>query len=688
MADDLLIELGTEELPPKALKKLIESFTASIQQQLKEAHLNYRATESFATPRRLAIKVYDLDEQQADQSIEKLGPNIKAAFDNAGNPSKAAQGFARSNGIDFSALEETETDKGTRLVFRSVVKGQETTALIPSMVDAALSTLPVPKRMRWGSRRSEFVRPIHWLVLLLGDKLIKTNLLGIDSGQQSHGHRFHSPEPYHVSVDDYETDLESRFVIADYAKRQAMIKQQVETEAEKIGGIAQIDQSLLDEVTALVEWPVALTGQFEERFLEVPAEALISSMKEHQKYFHVFDQQGNLLPNFITVSNIVSSDPVQVIDGNERVIRPRLADAAFFFETDKKITLEERRDALKKIVFQKELGTVFDKTERLKKLAAFIAHQIGANVNNAERAATLSKSDLVSEMVCEFADLQGLMGFHYASLEGENNEVAQALNEQYLPKGADSALPTTETGAILALSDRIDTLVGIFGIGQQPTGNKDPFALRRASLGIINIIIDKSLDLDLAQLYQFSADLHGGHLTDSKVVEVALSYTIERFRAFYQAQNMKTEIFLSVVSRDVTKPLDFDSRVKAVYAFSQLDASSSLAAANKRVANILAKQETVISSEIDIDLLQEDAEIALVKALNAKGAEVETAASIKDYASVLSQLSELKVEVDMFFENVMVMVDDTATKNNRLAILQTLRNYFLLVADISLLVKK
>ena len=688
MSRDLLIELGTEELPPKALKKLSQSFGSSIEQQLKDANLSYSEAKLFATPRRLAIKISGLDEQQADQAVEKLGPAVAAAYDKEGNPSKAAAGFARSNGVDFSELEQVETEKGPRLAYKSILKGQAAVELIPAMLETALNTLPIPKRMRWGANRAEFVRPAHWLVMLLGDEVIDASVMGIRSGKQSRGHRFHSPAAFDVSVDSYEADLEAKNVIADFSKRQAMIKQQVEAEAASISGVAQISADLLDEVTGLVEWPVALTGKFEERFLEVPSEALISSMKEHQKYFHVFDKNGALLPNFITVSNIISADPAQVIDGNERVIRPRLSDAVFFFETDKKIKLEERRQDLKKIVFQKDLGTVFDKTERLQQLCAVIAEKIGADVTAAKRAAELSKSDLVTEMVCEFTDLQGLMGYHYATFEGESAEVANALNEQYLPKGADSALPQSQTGAVLALADRIDTLVGIFGIGQQPTGNKDPFALRRASLGIINIIIDKNLDLDLAELYQVAAELHGDNLSDKNAVKQALSYTIERFRAFYQSQNMQTEVFLSVVSRNITRPLDFDSRVKAVYAFSQLEAASTLAAANKRVANILAKQEAAISSSINADLLQEEAEKALVAALNAKGSSIESAAAINDYQTVLNTLAELKSEVDAFFDNVMVMADDEALKLNRLAILQTLRNYFLLVADISLLAAK
>lgn len=688
MATDLLIELGTEELPPKALKTLSNSFGQSICQQLKEANLNFTDSHLFATPRRLAIKITGLDKQQADQTIEKLGPAVAAAFDKEGNPSKAAEGFARSNGVTFTDLQEVVTDKGPRLAFKSLVKGQATADLIPAIVETALNSLPIAKRMRWGSSRTEFVRPVHWLVLLLDNKIIDAEILGIKASNQSRGHRFHSPDFFTVDTNSYEADLLAKNVVADYNKRQNIISQQVNQEAAKINGVAQISQDLLDEVTALVEWPVALTGQFEESFLDVPAEALISSMKEHQKYFHVFDNNEKLLPNFITVSNIESTDPQQVISGNERVIRPRLSDAAFFFETDKKQTLDMRREALKKIVFQKDLGTVFDKTERLQQLSAIIAKNIGSDVNLAQQAAKLAKSDLVTEMVCEFTDLQGLMGYHYALHEGLNSEVAQSLYEQYLPKGADGQLPQSSTGCVLALADRIDTLIGIFGIGQQPTGNKDPFALRRASLGIINIIIEKHLDLDLQELYQAAADLHGDNLKQTDTVQQALAYSTERFRAYYQAQNMQTEIYLAVAAREITNPLDFNKRAQAVFNFSQLDAASSLAAANKRVANILAKQKGAINNTINNDLLVEDAERALVDALNAKGNDVETAAAANDYQAVLTTLASLKTVVDDFFDNVMVMADDENLKNNRLAILQTLRNYFLLVADISLLANK
>ena len=688
VTQDLLIELGTEELPPKALKSFSKSLTDSLISALKAADLNFENHKAFATPRRLALVVNGLDTKQADKDIEKLGPAVAAAYDKEGKPSKAAEGFARSNGATFADLVEVDTDKGPRLAYRSTSQGQLTEQLIPAMLEDALKALPIPKRMRWGASRNEFVRPVHWLALVLGDQIIDADVLGIKASNTTRGHRFHHPESITVSAANYPTALLDAKVVADFDTRQRQIRDAVEAQAQNIGGHAVIDDDLLNEVTALVEWPVALTGKFEESFLDVPSEALISSMKEHQKYFHVLDANGKLMPNFITVSNIESRDPAKVIDGNERVIRPRLSDAAFFFETDKKRTLESRCEQLKTIVFQKDLGTVYDKTQRLAKLAGFIADAAGFDIAKAERAGTLSKSDLVSEMVFEFTDLQGIMAHQYALHDGEDAEVAQALQEQYLPKGAGDALPETPTGIALALADRIDTLIGIFGIGQQPTGNKDPFALRRASLGILNIIVDKGLDLDLIALFEKARDLFPA-LKDDKVVAHALAYTVERFRAYYQAQGMKTEVYLAVAARDISNPLDFDQRAQAVNWFSQQEEAATLASANKRVANILAKNaDQPVADSIDDSLLVEDAEKALVAALRETSNAVETAGAEANYRAVLETLTTLKQTVDNFFDSVMVMADDEALKRNRLAILQQLRNQFLLVADISLLAAK
>lgn len=684
MSQDLLIEIGTEELPPKALSSLSASFTNSIINAMNEDLLSFDAHIAYATPRRLAIVIEGLDESQADREEEKLGPNIKAAYDADGNPTKAALGFAKSCGVDFSEVATSQTDKGERLSYSQTITGSKTAELIEGYVTAALAALPIPKRMRWGASRAEFVRPIKWVNLSFGDTLINAAIMGVSTTNTTRGHRFHSPEDAVVNAANYESTLREKSVIADFSERQAMIREQVETEAEKLGGIAQISDDLLDEVTALVEYPVALTGKFEEAFLEVPAQALISSMVEHQKYFHILDKDGHLLPNFITVSNIISRDPEQVIDGNERVIRPRLADARFFFETDKKTTLESRLERLKPIIFQKDLGTVFDKSQRISQLAGIIAEKIGANKTQASRAALLAKTDLVSEMVLEFSDLQGLMGRHYALNDGEDAAVALAIEEQYLPKGAGGVLPSSNVGGAVALADRIDTLVGIFGIGQKPTGNKDPFALRRQSLGILNIIIERGLTLDLEDIFNESKALFSVSLDDNTVAD-ALSYTLERFRAHYQSQGLITEIYLSVAARNISQPLDFDLRVKAVADFNEKAEAESLAAANKRVANILAKAESKVSNEIQTSLLQEPAEKGLVETI--QSASIEDALKSNDYNIILNALATLKEPIDRFFDEVMVMADDEAIKHNRLAILQTLREAFLNVADISLLAK-
>ena len=484
MATDFLVEIGTEELPPKALKKLGQAFRDWIKRELEEEQISFNEIRYFATPRRLAVTITDMAEKQADKMVEKLGPAVKAAYDKEGNPTKAASGFARSNGVTVDELQTVDTDKGERLAYRAEIKGKSVSGLLPGIVSDALAGLPIPKRMRWGENKAEFVRPVHWLVMLLKDQVIDCEIMGIKAGNSSYGHRFHHPQAITIEqAMEYESSLEKAYVVADFSRRSDMIRQRVNEQGVTLGGQAIIDEDLLDEVTALVEWPVPLAGKFEERFLQVPAEALISSMKEHQKYFHVVDSKGNLLPNFITVANIESEDPKQVIDGNERVIRPRLSDAAFFFETDKKTSLESKNSKLENIVFQNKLGSIHQKTQRIAKLAVVIAEQIGGNPDFAHRAAELSKADLVTEMVFEFEDLQGIMGYHYALHDGETEEVALALNEQYMPRFAGDELPSTLTGCAVALADRLDTLIGIFGIGEPPSGNKDPFALRRAISG-------------------------------------------------------------------------------------------------------------------------------------------------------------------------------------------------------------
>lgn len=686
MANDLLIEIGTEELPPKTLETLIQSFKQSLVSQVEQAGLNFDKATSFATPRRLAVIFENLDKSQADRQEQKLGPNVKAALDKEGKPSKAALGFAASCGASFEQLEHIETDKGTRLGFEQTIKGQSVGELMPGFISQALQQLPIAKRMRWGSSRNEFVRPIKWFTLVFAGDVINAQVLDIAASNKTYGHRFHAPEAIEVTAQNYQQALKDAFVIADLNLRKTLIKQQVEQQAAKLNATAVISEDLLTEVTALVEWPVAITGSFDTEFLQVPAEALISSMVEHQKYFHLLDAKGNLLPNFITVSNIQCDDYSIIINGNERVIRPRLSDAVFFFETDKKIRLENRLPALKNIIFQKELGTVFEKSQRVSALAEFIATAINANSQVAKQAGFLAKADLVTEMVSEFPSLQGLMGMHYALNDGEPHAVATAIYEQYLPKSANDSLPETLEGAALSLADRIDTVIGIFGIGQLPTGNKDPFALRRQALAILKTIVEKQLNLDLQSLFEKAFSLYHVNLAENTVAQ-ALDYTLERFKAYYQAKGVSTEVYLAVAANKPTAPLDFDQRIAAVTNFNQLEQAQALASANKRVANILAKQDAGQSLQLNPALLQEPAEIALSQAITQQKEQAQSF-NQSDYQPLLQQLAKLKQPVDDFFENVLVMADDPSLKNNRLALLSELRGLFLQVADISLLAKK
>jgi len=685
---DFLVELGTEELPPKALKPLSDAFTQGIARGLEEAGVEFATVESFAAPRRLAVRIRDLADSQQDKSVEKRGPAVKAAFDDAGNPTRALTGFATSLGVTPDQLDTLETDKGAWVVYRTVEQGKPTVELMPELVEQSLASLPIPKRMRWGAHRTEFVRPVHWVVMLFGNKVIETPIMGLNPGNKTRGHRFHCPKSLIVPTpNDYEVVLKQEgYVIADFAERREQIRAGVTELAEKeAGGKAVIDEDLLDEVTALNEWPVPLMGRFEERFLEVPAEALISSMKEHQKYFHVVAADGEMLPLFITVANIESKDPSQVISGNEKVIRPRLSDAAFFYETDRKTKLEDRIDALKPIVFQEKLGSIYDKSVRVSALARKIADAIGSDPALAERAAMLAKTDLVTEMVLEFTDLQGIMGQYYAANDGEPADVAKALNEQYMPRFAGDDLPTTLTGCAIAIADRLDSLVGLFGINQPPSGTRDPFALRRASLGVLRIIIERELPLDLQTCCEW-AEENFTVLTEQNTASTVVDYMLERFRAHYDEQGIGAEVYLAVHARRPTRPLDFDRRVKAVEAFRQLPEAQALAGANKRVSNILTKQGgDSIGETVDASLLQDSAEKALADQVDQQAAKVLPLFENGDYASALSSLASLREPVDNFFDEVMVMADDEATRNNRLALLNRLRNLFLRVADISLL---
>jgi glycyl-tRNA synthetase beta chain len=686
--ETLLIEIGTEELPPTSLRTLGEALHREVVARLDEQRIAHGASHWFATPRRLAVSVDALAATQPDAVAEKLGPAVTAAFAADGKPTAAALGFARGCGIDVDALLRVPGERGERLAFRQHVPGQATVTLLPALTDAALAALPIAKRMRWGARRAEFVRPVHWVVMLYGSTVVPGEVLGIATGRETRGHRVHGSARITLErAADYESALrEKGFVVADYAARRADVAAQVRAKAAELGGTAVIDEALLDEVSSLVEWPRALAGRFEERFLEVPAEALISSMKQHQKYFHVVDANGALLPCFITVSNIDSSDAQKVVDGNERVIRPRLTDAAFFFAQDKQSTLAAQRERLRSIVFQTDLGSIWDKTERVAGLARTIGAELGADPALCARAAQLSKSDLVSEMVLEFDELQGVMGSYYALNDGEDPAVAQALTEQYLPRQAGDALAQGKVGIALALADRLDTLTGIFGIGQPPTGSRDPFALRRAALGLLRTIIENELALDLQPLLEQAANGHAKLAQRDTVVDSVRDYIFERLRAWYGDAGIAVECFLAVQARRVTRPLDFHRRVRAVAGFTAMPEAAALAAANKRVANILAKQAPGdVPEGVDSALLREPAEKALAAELDQRVVLTRPLLADGDYAGVLRELAGLRATVDTFFDEVLVNCEEERLRANRFALLARLREAFLGVADISLL---
>ena len=689
---DFLVEIGTEELPPKALKKLANAFQSGVESHLQSKGLKFESSKLFAAPRRIALRLKALQVQGEASKVEKLGPYSNVAFDADGNPTKAAEGFARANNISFDQVARTTDEKGERLYYAQEVAGADASAELPTAVSDSLNKLPIAKRMRWGSSRIEFVRPVQWVLMLLDNKVVEANILGVQSNYFTKGHRFHANREIAItSPDAYESTLkEQGKVMVDYEERKALIREQVIAEGKKLGGEAVIDEDLLDEVTSLNEWPTALAGTFDELFLDIPSQALISSMKEHQKYFHVVNKNGDLLPNFITVCNIESKDPQQVIHGNEKVIRPRLADAKFFWDTDRKVSLESRFEKLDTVVWVQKLGTLKDKAIRLSSLSGKIANAIGGDKALAERASKLCKTDLLSDMVLEFSDLQGLAGSYYAEHDGEHADVCAAMVEQYKPAFSGDDLPTTQTGLALALADRLDSLVGLFGIGQIPTGGKDPFALRRASLGVLRLLVEKDINIDISTLIDWaigSSEENNWPIelkddTKSKLTE----YMLDRFSAMYQDQYIPAVVFQAVRAKGITQPLDINKRVQAVFAFSKLDSAAALAAANKRVSNILAKNNALSDVKpVNEALLIEDAEKVLAKELASKATEVQAIFDKGDYAEYLTALTSLRSSIDAFFDNVMVMADDEAVKQNRLALLNQLRNLFLQVADISLL---
>ncbi|MDR7343806.1 glycyl-tRNA synthetase beta chain [Pantoea alhagi] len=682
-----LVEIGTEELPPKALRNLAESFAAQLTAELDSAGLAHGDVKWYAAPRRLALKVANLSAAQPDREVEKRGPAIAAAFDASGAPTKAAEGWARGCGITVDQAERLKTDKGEWLMYRAHVQGESAQKLLPGMIATALAKLPVPKLMRWGASDVQFVRPVHTVTLLLGDELIPATILGIESGRTLRGHRFMGEPEFTIDhADQYPEILETRGkVLADYDARKAKIKADAEAAARQIGGNPDLSDSLLEEVNSLVEWPVVLTATFEEKFLAVPAEALVYTMKGDQKYFPVYDNDGKLLPHFIFVANVESSDPQQIIAGNEKVVRPRLADAEFFFNTDRKKRLEDQLPRLETVLFQQQLGTLRDKTDRIQALAGWIAAQIGADVNMATRAGLLSKCDLMTNMVFEFTDTQGVMGMHYARHDGEAEEVAVALNEQYQPRFAGDDLPSSPVACALAIADKMDTLAGIFGIGQHPKGDKDPFALRRAALGVLRIIVEKHLPLDLQTLTEEAVRLYGSKLSNQKVVDEVIDFMLGRFRTWYQEEGHSVDTIQAVLARRPTRPADFDARMKAVSHFRTLADAATLAAANKRVSNILAKATEPLNESVQASLLKENEEIKLATFVTALESKLQPWFAEGRYQDALIELAQLREAVDNFFDKVMVNAEDPAVRINRLTLLAKLRQLFLQVADISLL---
>ncbi len=690
----ILFELGCEELPPKSLKPLRDALQASVTEQLTEADISFDSIKAFAAPRRLAIQIQGISDKQPDRTEEKRGPAIKAAFDADGNPTRAAMGFAKGLGIEASELTTINTDKGDYVGYVQTIQGQATTELLPAIFQTALDNLPIAKRMRSGASRNEFVRPVQWAVLMQDHAVIDATIQGHQTGTQTRGHRFHSPDYHNIAhANDYEQLLDGLKVVVDFDKRQMLIKNQVKALADEVSSDAIVPQSLLDEVTALVDFPIALRASFEPRFLQVPQEALISTMQADQKYFCLTDKAGKLQPYFIFITNIESKDPNQIIEGNEKVVRPRLADAEFFFLQDQKQPLFALTESLKTRVFQDKLGTIWEKSERIAKLAAFIAalmQQQGRqiNIDQTVRAGILSKADLASSLVGEYPELQGIAGTYYARLNDEPEAVAASLEEQYLPKFSGDVLPQTPVGICLALADRLDTLVGIFAIDQAPTGSKDPFSLRRSAIGILRILIEKQLPINLVALVEQAIK---GYSTaeGSKIDKMGDTFTQvmaflnSRYRAMYTEQGVSVDTIQAVQAINPHMPLDFDQRIRAVQTFSDLPQASMLADSNKRVANILAKSEVSVADTVDEALLSEPAEQNLYASVKQAQTVVQPLLEQADYTQVLQTLASLDEPLTQFFDNVMVNSEDTALKANRLALLKQVRALFLTVADIS-----
>jgi len=682
MTQHLLFELGCEELPPKTLLKLSNALTDGIVQGLNEAELAFSNVKSFAAPRRLAVLIENLQGSQADKTVQKRGVSVQAAFQPDGTPSKAALAFAQSCGVEFDQLERLKTDKGEWLACTQTISGQTTQKLVPDIIRKSIANLPIAKRMRWGSFTTEFVRPVHWAVLLYGEEIIETEILGLQTGNQTRRHRFHAPQNITISKpENYAAILFSEGkVIANFETRKNQIRVDAEKAASAVNGIAHIEEDLLEEIAALNEFPVPITGHFDERFLALPAEVLITTMQENQKYFPVKNTDGSLRPYFITFSNIESTNPESIKNGNERVVTPRLADAEFFWKQDRRYSLADFAPRLETIVFQEKLGTVAAKVERLVKIAEFIAPKINANVESAKRAAFLAKNDLMTEMVGEFGNLQGIMGRYYALADGENSTVALAIEEHYLPKQAGGATPTSDIGCIVALAEKIDTLAGIFSAGLIPTGDKDPYALRRAALGVLRILIEHDLKLDIHALTEFALSLFAHEFDKTKTQTLVTDFIFERLKGYCLDKGFTADEFEAVLAVNPAEPLDFMQRLQAVKAFRQLPEAESLAAANKRILNILKKSDSPAET---IGKLVESVEIELLELAQKSAADIQPLLEKRDYQATLNRLAELKQPVDAFFDGVMVNCDDLELRANRLALLNLLSQQFLTCADIS-----
>ena len=687
-ADNLLVEIGTEELPPKALRSLMEAFGQGLEAAIDDARLAHGALQVYASPRRLAVVVESLAHQQEDRKVEHKGPPVRIAFDDDGNATPAATAFAKKCGVEIADLDRSTTEKGEWLTYSDVEKGKSASELMPGLVERALSGLPIPKRMRWGAGEAEFVRPVHWVVLLHGNDVIDASIMGISTGNQSRGHRVHCSAPVIIKdADSYLETLEQEgHVIADFERRRELVRDGVAAAAAEAGGVIVEGESLYDEVAALVEWPVPLLGKFDEEFLELPREVVISTLTGHQRYFPVTDREGDLLPRFVTVANIESRDPDQVRDGNERVIRPRLADAAFFWDSDRRKTLANREDALREVVYQQGLGSLHDKSQRIGKIAHWLASALDVDSQAAERAAALAKCDLLTGMVGEFPELQGTMGRYYALSDGEPAEVADAIAEHYLPRFAGDTLPGSVAGQILSVADKMDTLAGVFSLGKKPSGNRDPFGLRRAALGIVRICIECGLDVDLTKLIGKAIKLQPKGKTDSdELGDELYAFVTDRLRRYFldRDSGLATETFDAVMARQPVSLVDFDRRLAAVQTFARLEQAESLAAANKRIANILRKAGASGSGKVRKKLFEHDAETTLANALAGARDKVLPMIETRSYAEALNELADLKEPVDRYFDDVMVMVDDDDVRENRLALLAELRALFLDVADIS-----